>query len=209
MTGPNPTELAPASPMRLGFAVKVMGQPGLKSNDARKWRSGPHLRVSIGYLRDIFAYLESKDIRIYRMSSDVAPYVTHPDMPQFHGQIRECADELQDLGRMAREMDLRLSFHPSQFVILNSPDEALNDKGIADLVAQAEILDRDGPGPRGRVGHPRRRHLRRPRLGPSPLGRDLSPPARAGPAPTRPGERRRPLHRRRRPGDPRGDGRPA
>ena len=154
MTAPRPGTQAnpqgpsgPANPLRMGFAVKVMGRPDLKSNDARKWRSGPHLRVSIGYLRDIFAYLDAQDIRVYRMSSDVAPYATHPDMPQFHGQIRECAAELEDLGRLARELRLRLSFHPSQFVILNSPDDTLNDKGIADLVAQAEILDRMGLGP--------------------------------------------------------------
>ena len=139
--------IADHGPMRMGFAVKVMGVPDLKSNDARKWRSGPHLRVSIGYLRDVFAYLDKKDIRMYRMSSDVAPYVTHPDMPQFHGQIRECAGELAELGALARSLGLRLSFHPSQFVVLNSPDDALNDKGIADLVAQAEILDLMGMGP--------------------------------------------------------------
>ena len=138
---------APTGPMRLGFAVKVLGKPDLKSNDARKWRSGPHLRVSIGYLRAIFAYLDAQDIRAYRMSSDLAPYATHPDLPQFHGQIKECAAELADLGRLARELGLRLSFHPSQFVVLNSPDEALNDKGIADLAAQAEILDRMEQGP--------------------------------------------------------------
>ena len=147
MPGPTPENPSTNNPMRMGFAVKVLGRPGLKSNDARKWRSGPHLRVSIGYLREVFAYLDKKDIRMYRMSSDVAPYVTHPDMPQFHGQIRECADDLRDLGRMAREIGLRLSFHPSQFVVLNSPDDSLNDKGIADLVAQAEILDLMEQGP--------------------------------------------------------------
>ena len=150
MAKKRPPAEAPAiapTPARLGFAVKVLGQPDLKSNDARKWRSGPHLRVSIGYLREIFAYLAKHDIRMYRMSSDVAPYVTHPEMPQFHGQVRECAAELEDLGNLARDLDLRLSFHPSQFVILNSPDAALNDKGIADLLAQAEILDLMGLGP--------------------------------------------------------------
>lgn len=34
--------------MRLGFAVKVLGRNSLKSNDRRRWRSGPHLRVGIG-----------------------------------------------------------------------------------------------------------------------------------------------------------------
>ena len=35
------------TPLRLGFAVKVLGQPDLKSNDTRRWQSNPHLRVSL------------------------------------------------------------------------------------------------------------------------------------------------------------------
>ncbi len=135
------------SPLRLGFPVKVLGQPDLKSNDARRWQSGPHLRTSLGYLRETFAYLEKHDLRMYRMSSDLAPYATHPDLPQFHGQIRECADELAELGKSARDRGVRLSFHPSQYVILNSPDPKLTAKSVADLVAQVEMLDLMGMGP--------------------------------------------------------------
>lgn len=127
--------------MRLGFAVKVLGRPNMSSNDARRWQSGPHLRVSLQYLRAIFAYLAEMGITMYRISSDLAPYVTHPDLPQFHGQIDECATELGELGAQARAHGLRLSFHPSQYVLLNSPDEALTAKSIADLSAQAQLLD--------------------------------------------------------------------
>lgn len=137
----------PRSPLRLGFAVKVLGQPDLKSNDSRRWQNKPHLRVSIEYLHAIFDYLQRARITMYRMSSDLAPYVTHPDMPEFHGQIRECSADLRELGRRARELNLRLSFHPSQFVVLNSPDRALIDKSIADLIAQAELLDAMELGP--------------------------------------------------------------
>ena len=136
-------------PMRLGFAVKVLGRPDLKSNDARRWRNEPHLRVSIGYLREIFAYLAEKEIRMYRMSSDLAPYATHPEMPRFHGQVAECAEDLAELGDLARRLDLRLSFHPSQYILLNSTDEVVVEKSIADLVSQAEILDAMGMGPEG------------------------------------------------------------
>jgi len=132
--------------MRLGFAVKVLGRPDLPSNDARRWQSGPHLRVSLGYLDAIFDYLAASRITMYRMSSDLAPYLTHPDMPQFHNQIAECAPELGRLGARARELGLRLSFHPSQFILLNSPDLALVDKSIVDLAAQAEMLDCMGLG---------------------------------------------------------------
>jgi len=135
------------SPLRLGFPVKVLGRPDLKSNDARRWRSGPHLRTSLGYLREIFGYLAKHDLRMYRMSSDLAPYATHPEMPRFHGQIRECADELAELGQIARDRGVRLSFHPSQYVILNSPDPKLTARSVADVVAQAEMLDLMGMGP--------------------------------------------------------------
>jgi UV DNA damage endonuclease len=134
-------------PLRLGFAVKVVGQEGLKSNDSRRWQNEPHLRVSVGYLREIFAYMAKQGITMYRISSDIAPYVTHPDLPQFHGQIEECSLELRELGQIARENDLRLSMHPSQFIVLNSPDAALVDKSIADLDAAARFLDCMDLGP--------------------------------------------------------------
>jgi UV DNA damage endonuclease len=143
----NTFQFAESHDMQLGFAVKIVGQPGLKSNDTRRWQSKPHLSVSLAYLRDVFAYLRQIDVHMYRLSSDLAPYVTHPDLPQFHNQIDECADELATLGQIARQDGLRLSFHPGAFVVLNSPDEAVVAKTIADLEAQTRILDRMGLGP--------------------------------------------------------------
>jgi UV DNA damage endonuclease len=134
-------------PLRLGFAVKVMGARGLKSHDTRRWASKPHLKTSLEYLARIFEHLHRHRIDMYRMSSDLAPYVTHPEMPQFHGMIAESAGELRALGQKARELDLRLSFHPSQFVVLNSPDPELVRKSAWDLATQAEMLDLMELGP--------------------------------------------------------------
>ena len=130
-----------AGPLRLGFPVKIMGQPGLKSNDSRRWKNNPHLRVSIEYLHAIFEYLHRHRVTMYRMSSELAPYVTHPEMPQFHRMIKECSGELRDIGAKARELDLRLSFHPSQYIVLNSPDRELVRKSVWDVATQAEMLD--------------------------------------------------------------------
>ncbi|HYO29860.1 MAG TPA: UV DNA damage repair endonuclease UvsE [Thermomicrobiales bacterium] len=126
---------------RLGFAVKVVGREGYKANDARRWQSGPHLRVSLEYLDRIFDYLDEIDIRMYRISSDIAPYVTHPDMPQFHNQIDECRDELAALGAKARRLELRLSMHPSQYIVLNSPDERIAAAAVHDFAYHADFLD--------------------------------------------------------------------
>ena len=147
--------------MRLGFAVKALGaggnlssipaDAGLPSNDARRWQSNPHVRQSIEYVREVFHYLHKVDIHMYRMSSDFVPYLTHPDMPQFHGQLDEAAQELADLGALARDYDIRLSLHPSQYILLNALDDGVAQKSIADLNAQARLLDALGCGPEGVV----------------------------------------------------------
>ena len=137
----------PAGAMRLGFAVKVMGQPGMKSGDTRRWQQGPHLRVSLGHLCEIFGYLREHGIHMYRMGSDLAPYATHPALTQFHGMVKESAADLAYVGKMAREQDLRLSFHPSQYIVLNSENEELTKRSMGDLDSQAEMLDLMECGP--------------------------------------------------------------
>jgi UV DNA damage endonuclease len=133
--------------MRLGFAVKVLGKPGLKASDSRRWQNNPHLSISLAYLRDILAYLAQIDVHMYRLSSDLAPYVTHPDLPQFHNQIKECEEELASVGEIARQNHVRLSFHPGPHTILNSLDESIAQKAKADLLAQARMMDAMGLGP--------------------------------------------------------------
>jgi UV DNA damage endonuclease len=153
---------------RLGFAVKVLGEDGLPSHDMRRWQSGPHLSVSLDRLEQIFDYLESKAISMYRMSSALVPYATHPDLPQFHGQVDECAQRLDALGAKARALDLRLSFHPSQYIVLNSESESVREAAARDLELQASVLDALGLGPEavvvlhvGSVGGDRRAGVER------------------------------------------------
>jgi UV DNA damage endonuclease len=127
--------------VRLGFAVKVLGEGGLPSHDTRRWQSQPHLSVSIERLHAIFDYLDRHDIRMYRMASGVVPYATHPDLPQFHRQLIECADELGQLGARARELGIRLSFHPGQYCVLNSERPDVVVGAIRDLELHASVLD--------------------------------------------------------------------
>ena len=124
------------------FPVKVLGKPSLASQDTRRWQKGPHLKVSLELLDAVLDYLKSERLDMYRMSSDIAPYATHPDMPQFHGMVAESDGELQAFGAKARAYNIRLSFHPSQYVLLNAPNPELTRKSIWDLSSQAEMLDR-------------------------------------------------------------------
>jgi UV DNA damage endonuclease len=132
---------------RLGFAVKVLGEGGLPSHDTRRWQSGPHLSVSLERLDAILDRLDAIDVRMYRMTSSLAPYATHPDLPQFHRQVEECAERLAEVGAKAREYDIRLSFHPGQYVVLNSEREEVRALAAREIDMTASILDAMGCGP--------------------------------------------------------------
>lgn len=132
---------------RLGFAVKVLGDGGLPSHDTRRWQSGPHLRHSLERLRRILEYLDANDVRMYRVATALAPYASHPELVQFHGQVDECAEELAALGEVVREWDIRLSSHPGQYTVLNSTDPEVQAAAVAELEVQAGLFDAMGLGP--------------------------------------------------------------
>ena len=135
-----------SSSHRLGFAVKVLGDGGLPSHDTRRWQSGPHLRHSLERLRAILDYLDRNDIRMYRMATALAPYASHPELTQFHGQVDECAEELAAVGELVRERDIRLSSHPGQYTVLNSENAGVRAAAAAELEVQAALFDAMGLG---------------------------------------------------------------
>jgi UV DNA damage endonuclease len=132
---------------RLGFAVKVVGESGLPSHDTRRWQSKPHLSVSLERLRRVLDYLARMEIGMYRLPSAVVPYGTHPELPQFHGQIEDCAEQLAELGAYAKELDVRLSSHPGQYVVLNSASQQVREAAARDLELQSRLFDAMGLGP--------------------------------------------------------------
>ncbi len=127
--------------VRLGFPVKVLGAAGLRSHDSRRWQNQPHLSVSLVYLRDIFLYLERREIQFYRMAGQLAPYLTHPDLPAFHDQLDECSTELATIGDLARQQSVRLTLHPGFYVQLSHPDPDLAARSSLELAAATSLLD--------------------------------------------------------------------
>jgi UV DNA damage endonuclease len=133
--------------MRLGFAVKVLGGGGLPSHDTRRWQSGPDLGVSLDRLEAILAYLADHDVRMYRMATGLAPYASHPELPQFRDAPARHAERLARVGAQARELGIRLSSHPGQYTVLNSVDPEVQRLAVVELEVQAELMDAMGLGP--------------------------------------------------------------
>ena len=84
---------------------------------------------------------------MYRLPTGLAPYASHPDMPQFHRQAQKCAGELAQIGAVVRERAIRLSSHPGQYTVLNSENPETQAAAVAELEAQAALLDGMGLGP--------------------------------------------------------------
>ena len=133
--------------MRLGFAVKVLGAGGLPSHDTRRWQSGPDLAVSLDRLDAILSYLDANDIRFYRMATALAPYASHPELPEFRDQPARCAAQLAAVGARARALGIRLTSHPGQHTVLNSEDDTVRRLAAVELEVQAELMDGMGLGP--------------------------------------------------------------
>lgn len=71
------------------------------------------------------------DMRMFRITSELLPLYTHPMVSLMylrHDILKLTDTMLAQCGKVARDLDVRLSFHPGQFTVLASdrPDVVLN-----------------------------------------------------------------------------------
>jgi UV DNA damage endonuclease len=137
--------------VRLGLAVKVLGPDGrgLKTHDARRPQNEPTLATSLELASVALDWIVACGIRYWRLSSDLAPYATHPERPRFHDAPARHAAELAAFGERLRAAGVRATLHPSQYIVLSSPDPGVVARSIADLEVQAALLDGMGVGADG------------------------------------------------------------
>jgi UV DNA damage endonuclease len=130
--------------MRLGFAAKVLGpdKKGLRVEDARKRMNNPNLGESLRLANIALDWIQEAGIEFWRLPSHMAPYGSHPQWKEYWGQGAKYDKELQEFG--ARLQGMRITKHPGQYTVLNSPHEYVRENSIRDLTLQAELMDRMG-----------------------------------------------------------------
>lgn len=95
---------------------------------------------NIADLYQILKWNASKEIRVFRISSDLFPWMSEyefQDLPNFSA----IQNALRACGQYAIDNGIRLSFHPGQFVVLSSPHPSVVQNAILDLLRHAQILD--------------------------------------------------------------------
>ena len=91
-------------------------------------------------LKSILQWNEERDIKFYRMSSDIFPWMSEynfRDLPDFD----EICYLLDCVGEYATLNGHRLTFHPGPFNVLGSPNEKVVTKTIKELNQHSEIMD--------------------------------------------------------------------
>lgn len=86
-------------------------------------------------------------IGAFRVNSHILPVKTHPTAGYAVNELpggAEIVERFRNCGAFARAHDLRLSFHPDQFVVLNSPNPKTLAHSLAELNYQAEVAEAVG-----------------------------------------------------------------
>jgi UV DNA damage endonuclease len=87
--------------------------------------------------------------RLHRLSSDLLPGYTHPACVDFYRDpdLRRLIEtKLADVGRLARESDVRLSMHPGQFCVIASANPSAAANGLAEFEYHVEVMALMGYG---------------------------------------------------------------
>ena len=129
--------------MSIGYACLNIGTPNTNIRSVMQRNATPEKLTEVSAhnleaLEKMVDYNIANDIRLYRISSDLIPFGSSPvnalDWPEIHKEAFE------RVGAKIRKSGMRVSLHPGQYTVLNSPTEDVGERAIADLIYHDKIL---------------------------------------------------------------------
>lgn len=135
--------------MSIGYACIVIGDSelSLKSctmKNATNEKLTEIIEHNLIVLEKVIDYNLKNDIKLFRISSDLIPFGSSP-VNQLEWWTLY-ADKFNRIGKKIRESNMRVSLHPGQYTVLNSPNEEVVERAKEDLVYHARVLDTLGVG---------------------------------------------------------------
>jgi UV DNA damage endonuclease len=97
------------------------------------------VRENIAGLRTILRWNAEHGMPLFRMGQAMIPFASHPRFP--YDWESEHGDELREAGAMARELGVRLSMHPGQFIQPGSTKPEVAERSVLELRYVSRILD--------------------------------------------------------------------
>ena len=129
--------------MRIGYACLTRGIPytdikGTVQKNATEARLRELIAHNLASLDRMLDYNRDSGIHMLRISSDIIPFGSSPvNTLQWEEEFEE---KLAALGRKLKAYDIRVSMHPGQYTVLNSPRIEVVDRAILDLEYHVRFL---------------------------------------------------------------------
>ena len=100
------------------------------------------VRNNLNCLDKIVDYNVENNMLFLRISSETIPFASHEVCTLDWKKIFK--NELKNIGIKLKENKFRVSMHPGQFTLLNSPNEKIVEKSLAELEYHADFLNAMG-----------------------------------------------------------------
>lgn len=97
---------------------------------------------NVAQLRPALQWCAENRVGAFRILSPLFPRVTHPEVGYRLEDLAVCGDILdhfREINEFRTQHDLRLSFHPDQFVVLSSPREEVVQKSLQEIEYQVGV----------------------------------------------------------------------
>ncbi len=129
--------------INIGYACLALGIPNTAMKTCRLENATPErletlTAGNLNALENLIRYNAHNGIRLFRISSDLVPFGSHPSKP-FAWQDA-FASRLSDIGRLIKASSMRVSMHPGQYTVLNSTNPVVVERAIDDLVYHERVL---------------------------------------------------------------------
>lgn len=100
-------------------------------------------RTNLENTYQILQHCDKMDIHMYRFSSKLLPLLGIEGTESVN-YFEKLEEEFKKIGDFVKEKDMRVSFHPAQFTVLNSPKEHVFKNSIQDLLYHVQQLEAMG-----------------------------------------------------------------
>ena len=130
--------------MSIGYACLNIGTPNtnirsVMQRNATLEKLTEVTAHNLAALEKMIDYNRKNDIKLFRISSDLIPFGSSPVNALPWWDIH--AEAFQHIGAKIQKSSMRVSFHPGQYTVLNSPDENVVARAILDLAYHAKMLE--------------------------------------------------------------------
>ncbi len=97
------------------------------------------IESNLACLLEILAFNLEYQLFFFRISSDLIPFASHP-ICRFPWQ-KTFRKTFEEIGNFIKRHQMRVSMHPDQFIIINSPDKKIFQRSAEELRYHTEVLD--------------------------------------------------------------------